>query len=53
MRAELRPIQERARDYESDPSAVRTIINEGCEAARDMARDTLDEVRRAMGLSYR
>jgi len=53
VRAELRPIQERARDYESDPSAVRTIINEGCEAARDMARDTLDEVRRAMGLSYR
>jgi tryptophanyl-tRNA synthetase len=53
VRAELRPIQERAREYESDPSAVRTIINEGCEAARDMARDTLDEVRRAMGLAYR
>ncbi|WP_026289626.1 tryptophan--tRNA ligase [Thioalkalivibrio sulfidiphilus] len=53
VRAELRPIQERARDYEADPAAVRTIINEGCEAARDMARDTLDEVRRAMGLAYR
>ncbi|MFW5453705.1 tryptophan--tRNA ligase [Thioalkalivibrio sulfidiphilus] len=53
VRAELRPIQERARDYEADPGAVRTIINEGCEAARDMARDTLDEVRRAMGLAYR
>jgi tryptophanyl-tRNA synthetase len=53
VRAELRPIQERAREYESDPSAVRAIINEGCEAARDMARDTLDEVRKAMGLAYR
>jgi tryptophanyl-tRNA synthetase len=53
VRTELRPIQERAREYEADPSAVRTIINEGCEAARDMARDTLDEVRRAMGLAYR
>ncbi|OOG25944.1 tryptophan--tRNA ligase [Thioalkalivibrio denitrificans] len=53
VRAELRPIQERAREYEADPTAVRTIVNEGCEAARDMARDTLDEVRRAMGLAYR
>jgi tryptophanyl-tRNA synthetase len=51
--AELRPIRERAKDYIDDPSAVTAIIDEGCEAARDVARDTLEEVRKAMGLSSR
>ena len=50
---EQEPIRERAREYQEDPDAVRGIINEGCEAAREIARDTLDEVRQAMGLSYR
>ncbi|MFQ5661553.1 MAG: tryptophan--tRNA ligase [Gammaproteobacteria bacterium] len=47
------PIRERAKEYEEDPEAVRGIISEGCEAARDVARETLDEVRQAMGLLYR
>lgn len=51
--AELKPIQERAHEYESDANVVRAVVNEGCEAARDLARETLDEVRRVMGLSYR
>ncbi len=51
--AELRPIQERAAEYESDPGLVRNIINEGCEKARDEARDTMDEVRHVMSLEYR
>jgi len=51
--AELKPIQERAKDLESDPDLVRNIINEGCEQARDEARDTMDEVRRVMSLEYR
>ncbi|WP_276315647.1 tryptophan--tRNA ligase [Ectothiorhodospira shaposhnikovii] len=50
---ELRPMQARAREYESDPNLVRSVVAEGCEAARDIARDTLDEVRRSMGLAYR
>ena len=50
--AELKPIQERARDLEADPEVVRNIINEGCEKARDEARDTMEEVRRAMSLEY-
>jgi len=49
--AELKPLRERAKDYIEDPSAVQAIIDEGCEAARDVARDTLDEVRKVMGLS--
>ncbi|WP_274520760.1 tryptophan--tRNA ligase [Ectothiorhodospira variabilis] len=51
--AELGPMQARAKDYESDPNLVRSVVAEGCEAARDIARDTLEEVRRAMGLAYR
>lgn len=50
---ELKPIQERAREYEQDIKLVKNIIKEGSEAARDEARDTLEEVREVMGLSYR
>ncbi len=51
--AELKPMQERAAEYESDPDLVRNIINEGCEKARDEARDTMEEVRHVMSLEYR
>ena len=49
---ELEPIQARAREFEQDPMRVRSIINEGSEAARNMAREPMDEVRQAMGLNY-
>lgn len=51
--AELAPMQQRANEYESNPDAVRLILSEGTERARDAARDTLSEVRQAMGLQYR
>ena len=51
--AELLPMQRRAKDYMNDLSAVENIINEGCESARDVARDTMEEVRKAMGLTLR
>jgi tryptophanyl-tRNA synthetase len=50
---ELRPIQQRAREFEAQPEVVRGIINEGCERAREVARETMDEVRDAMSLHYR
>jgi tryptophanyl-tRNA synthetase len=50
---ELKPIQARAREFESQPDVVRNIIAEGCEAARDMAQSTMAEVRHAMSLNYR
>ncbi len=50
---ELKPIQERAREYERDLNTVQSIINDGCEKARDIARDTLEDVRKSMGLVYR
>lgn len=51
--AELLPMQQRAAEYEANPDAVRVILNEGTERAREAARDTLIEVRQAMGLQYR
>ena len=48
--AELAPIRERAAFYESDPEAVRSVLNDGRERARDVARETMDDVREAMGL---
>ena len=48
---ELQPIRERADEYLKDEATVQSIIKEGCEEARDVARDTLDDVREAIGLS--
>jgi len=53
VQAELAPIHQRAKEYEKDLDLVRKIITEGCDKARDMARQTLTEVRQAMGLEYR
>ena len=47
---ELKPIQERVRELEQQPELVRTIIAEGNEQARDVAQQTMEEVRRAMSL---
>lgn len=49
---ELKPIQERAAQYAEDPTLVKNIVAEGCEKARKLARETMRDVRDAMGLSY-
>ncbi len=53
MLAEQAPIRERALEYLDTPDVVRSVIAEGCEAARDVAQETLEDVRHAMGLVYR
>ena len=50
---ELQPLQERAVDYQGNPDLVRNILAEGAEHARNEARETLTEVRLALGLNYR
>ena len=50
--AELKPIQERVAEFARDPLAVRNIVEDGCKRARDVAEETLVEVRNAMGLGY-
>jgi tryptophanyl-tRNA synthetase len=52
INAELKPIRERAGEYEEDPMLVRNIIQDGCEKASDLANDTMRDVREAMGLNY-
>ena len=47
---ELEPIQKAAEQYEKDPDIVKSILTEGGETAREHARETLQEVRKAMGL---
>jgi len=51
--AELAPIRERGLQYEQNPDVVKSVIAEGSEKARDTARDTMQDVRQAMGLNYR
>jgi len=47
---ELTAMRKRAQEFEESPELLRNIITEGADKAREAARDTLDEVRRAMNL---
>jgi len=49
---ELAPIRERAAYYEENPDQVRNILADGCEKAQELARDTMRDVREAMGLTF-
>ena len=48
----LEPIRQRRAEYEKDIPAVYDILKKGCEVARETAAATMDEVRRAMKISY-
>jgi len=49
---EQKEMTERAREYTEDPTLVKNIISDGCEYARDVAEETMKDVRSSMGLSY-
>ena len=49
---EQAPIIERAQRYLDDPQLVRNIVADGCERARNLAEETMRDVREAMGLRY-
>ena len=49
--AELKPFQERRTKIATDPEKVDQIIKEGAKRARKIARETIKEVKRAMGLA--
>ncbi len=49
---EQAPWRERAEPYLSNPKRVHWIVEVGTERARAVARETMREVREAMGLSY-
>ena len=47
---EATTFRKRAQEYQENPDLVRNIVTEGAEKAREAARETLDDVRRAMHL---
>jgi len=49
---EQQPMLERAEPYITNPKIVRDIVDAGTEKARKTARETMLEVRSAMGLNY-
>ncbi|MCL4471623.1 MAG: tryptophan--tRNA ligase [Sulfuricella sp.] len=49
---EQKPMRERAQMYMDAPTLVRNIISDGCEKARELASETMRDVREAMGLNY-
>jgi tryptophanyl-tRNA synthetase len=51
--ADISAIRARAQEFEENRDLVRGIIAEGNEKARDVARQTLEEVHQAMGMNYR
>ena len=50
--AEQQPMRERAQPYLDHPQLVRDIVDAGTERARITARQTMREVREAIGLNY-
>jgi tryptophanyl-tRNA synthetase len=50
---EVAPIRERAEQLEANLSSVKSMIADGSEKAREAARETMADVRQAMGLNYR
>ena len=53
VKQETSEFKERAKEFEEDPDLVRNIIADGSERARDIAKETMQDVRDVMGLSYR
>ena len=45
-------LHERAKPYEEDPGQVRTIMDQGCARAEEVAAETLREVRQVVGTVY-
>jgi len=52
IKVELLPMQERIAKYQADPKLIKQIIHEGSEKARSVAKETMAEVREAMGITY-
>jgi tryptophanyl-tRNA synthetase len=50
--AEQQPWRERAESYLADPKKVHWIVEMGTERARTVAKETMKDVRAAMGLAY-
>ena len=52
IQEELEPIRKRRKEYEKDIPEVYNILRKGTEAAREVAAQTLSEVKSAMKINY-
>ncbi|USS84854.1 tryptophan--tRNA ligase [Fructilactobacillus myrtifloralis] len=52
LQAVLEPIRTRREQYAQDPAQVAAILQAGSQKANQVAEQTLDEVRNAMGINY-
>ena len=52
MEAELGPIRERRAEFEKDIPAVYQMLKDGSDKANEVANQTLEEVRAAIGVNY-
>ena len=52
LQAELEPIRNRRKEFEKDIPEVYRILKEGSEKAREVAAETLREVRETIGIEY-
>jgi tryptophanyl-tRNA synthetase len=50
LNAGMEPMRERRRHYATQPELVARILAEGCDRARQVARATMEEVRRVLGI---
>lgn len=52
MQETLEPIRNRRKEFEKDIPAIYDMLKKGCDAAREVATATLDDVRKAMKINY-
>ncbi|MDB2590468.1 tryptophan--tRNA ligase [Candidatus Thioglobus sp.] len=52
IQIELMPMQESIAKYQADPDLIKQIIHEGSQKARGVAKETMEEVRDSMGITY-
>ena len=52
LERELGPIRERRLEFAKDMGQVYDMLKKGCQAAQEVAAQTLDEVKSAMGINY-
>ena len=52
MQEELEPIRSRRKEFEKDIPAVYQMLKDGSDKANEVANQTLEEVRAAIGVNY-
>ena len=53
INAEQAEIRKRAEQFEGDPDLVNAILQEGSDKARAIARETMEDVKEAVGITHR